>query len=649
MTRIRNVRLNAERLEVRDVPASFGVPWADPTHLTASFAPDGTQSPGAASNLNGALDLLMPRAVWQGTILRALQTWENAARINIGIVSDSGDPFGTPGATQGDPRFGDIRFGGLPMTADALGEAVPPDPVLSGTLAGDVFFNTTVTFTPTTLYKVALHEIGHALGMASSENPHSIMYDQYGAATGFVAADIRELRAMYGAPARDAAQPATGNARFPSATPIPVPPEFEGATPLFAYGAISAPNDVNTYTFSGLADDDIAGVTIRLQTAGISLATPRLSVFDATGKLLSRASMTGPEGGVTEITLPSPGAGKAYYVQVDAGGPAGLRGRYGIAVTFGSHVKTGALTVEQVLRGPYDSISAADLANLYQNPSGTLYNDDGGTDDTPGGADDLPGVYGPSFSGHFHATGSLTTASDVNYYRILAPAGAHHNGLTLVARLRAVGPNGVTPQVAVFDTNLNPVPTQVLVNGAGDYTVEVTGAAPGHRYYLKVTGSQAGNYQLDAAFRSAPVSITPFASGTAAGSAVDYKLYAARTQLFGITLSATGPAGAQVRMTISDAVSGLVVLDMTAQAGSTVSGLSTFLAPGEYNVQVTSTGSASPVEFAVAGSVVTDPLGPQPGGTALGPKYPDPNNPGGYLYPGGIASTQPYLWLLLLH
>lgn len=639
-------RLNVERLDARVVPASFGVPWADPTHLTASFAPDGTQSAGPASDLNQALDALMPRAVWRATILRALQTWADAARLNVGIVADSGDPLGTPGSTQGDPRFGDIRFGGFAMTADALGEAVPPDPVLTGTLAGDVFFNTTVGFDQARLYKVALHEIGHALGMAPSVNPRSIMFNQFGTATGLIPADIRGLRAMYGRPAGDPAEPPTGNSRFPHAIPFPAPAGFDGKSPLFAFGSIAGPHDVDTYLLRG--PSDVSGaITIRLQTDGISLALPRLSVYDAGGALVTRVPMSGSEGGVTEFTIPGPGPGRIYFLRVDAGSPAGPRGRYGIAVTFADRVEPGGLTADQVLRGPYDTLAPSDLSDLYEHPSTALYNQDGGSDDSPGGADDLKGQYGPLFSGHFHATGSLTDATDVDYYRIRAPLGPRRGGLTLVARLRAVGPDGTTPQVTILDGNQSPIPTQVLVNGAGEYTVQATGADPGRHYYLRVSGAAAGNYTLDAAFRSQPVVLDSFASGTVDTQPVNYKLYAARTQLFGFTLSATGAAGAAVRMTIRD-LSGNTVFDLTAPAGSTLTGLSTFLAPGEYNVEVTSVGSITPVGFAVAGSVVTDPLGPQPGNTALAPTYPDPNNPGGYLYPGGIASTTPFLWLLLL-
>src|SRR4051794_10711114 len=87
--------LGLTRLEDRHTPAQFGTPWADPTHLTLSFAPDGTQAVGGTtSELFAALDAQMPRAVWQGTILRAVQTWSEAAGVNVGVTADGGQPFG---------------------------------------------------------------------------------------------------------------------------------------------------------------------------------------------------------------------------------------------------------------------------------------------------------------------------------------------------------------------------------------------------------------------------------------------------------------------------------------------------------------------------------------------------------------------------
>src|SRR5262249_5262451 len=106
-------RLRLESLEDRCVPATWGNPWLDSQHLTLSFAPDGTPVGNQQSQL------FQPPAnaggssatAWQLEVLRAFQTWAVNADINIGLVADGGQAFGTPGTLQGDPRFGDVRIG----------------------------------------------------------------------------------------------------------------------------------------------------------------------------------------------------------------------------------------------------------------------------------------------------------------------------------------------------------------------------------------------------------------------------------------------------------------------------------------------------------------------------------------------------------
>src|SRR3954468_2050461 len=107
-------RLRVEALEGRDVPAATGFPWGNAGHLTLSFAPDptartaGTDVAGHTSSLSTAF---ANAPDYQADVLRAFQTWAVQGNINIALQGDSGDPFGSPGARQGDPRFGDVRIG----------------------------------------------------------------------------------------------------------------------------------------------------------------------------------------------------------------------------------------------------------------------------------------------------------------------------------------------------------------------------------------------------------------------------------------------------------------------------------------------------------------------------------------------------------
>src|SRR3954469_970906 len=95
--RVKACRPGLEPLEARWVPAQFGVPWHDSTHLTISFVPDGTAIAGRRSDLFRTLDAGQPRADWQREVLEAFQAWAVHARINVALKPDSGDPLGTPG------------------------------------------------------------------------------------------------------------------------------------------------------------------------------------------------------------------------------------------------------------------------------------------------------------------------------------------------------------------------------------------------------------------------------------------------------------------------------------------------------------------------------------------------------------------------
>jgi hypothetical protein len=161
-----------------------------------------------------------------------------------------------------------------------------------------------------------------------------------------------------------------------------------------------------------------------------------------------------------------------------------------------------------------------------------------------------------------------------------------------------------------------------------------------------VAGNATGNFALEATFRKQPIDLNTFATGAATSAQpAGFKLFAARTQLFGFALSANGPAGSAIQFTIVNQA-GNTVYSLTAQAGESVSGLSTFLAPGEYRVRMSAIGTSGPVSFTLRGAVQTDPIGPQPADSTLAPIYQNPTSPGQYLYPDGTVSFDPYLWII---
>ncbi|HEY3788807.1 MAG TPA: matrixin family metalloprotease, partial [Urbifossiella sp.] len=221
MLRPRFPRLGAgfESLETRDLPTAspFGIPWADPDHLTLSFVPDGTPTPDGPSTLFRTMNAIAPTAVWEGEILRAYESWAATVNINVGVVADSGAPLGALGAVQGDSRFGDIRIAAAPIQDSSELAAASPFSWTGTTYSGDIVFDSSRTFdignqpNGYDLYSVAVHEAGHTLGLGHSTAADSVMQEAYSYHSGLGAGDVQNIQALYGVRTPDTFDAAKAN------------------------------------------------------------------------------------------------------------------------------------------------------------------------------------------------------------------------------------------------------------------------------------------------------------------------------------------------------------------------------------------------------------------------------------------------------
>jgi Matrixin len=644
-----------EQLEGRVVRAVFGLPWMDPTHLTLSFAPDGTSIVGAQSDLFQTLDSEFPTsASWQDLIVQAFQTWATQTNVSIGLTTDSGAPFGVAGLSQGDPRFGDIRIGAIPLASDVMAITVPPDPYFSGTLSGDMILNSSANLTPGDLFAVAQHEAGLCLGLGESTDPTSAMYSFLNPQATLSPGDIQNIQALYGTPDPD---PNASNSSFATAAPISEPILYIGQTPLVAYGDHATAS--NTDFFSVSPPALYAGsVTIQLQTSGISFLQPQLDVCDQNGNLLGQAQSTSEVGDVVSVTLPQVNPFQRYYIEVSS--PAqnvfGI-GRYALSVTFNGRSLINPSSLPGILSGPYDSLSAGDLAGLLTNPAGVLFNSNLHTNGTIPTAEPLQPEPGYPTNSRYVTVASLGDLPDVEFYRIQAPRAPAGQTDVLTVGLTAMPIDGIVPIATIYDAYGNPVSTQILLNGDGTYIVQATGLNPGAPYYLQVSAAPApapsvGNYSLVADFNGVPAQPLTFAAGTLSQSSplAAYSLYIPQTELFQFVLSAGDagtPTNAQVQLEIYNST-GQLVFSLAGGVGNTVSGASVLLTPGEYQVLVSAAnagGAAWPtISFSLRGANLSDPIGPTPSDPTNEPMYPCPNDPSVYCYcyPDGTYSTTPY-------
>lgn len=302
-------------LEDRTVPyALSGYQWAD-TNVTASFMPDGTVTDiGTPSDLFAHLDAVAPTATWQREYARALQTWASVTPLNFRIVPDSGAPFGTTGTAQGDSRFGDIRLGGRVDGLPYIGYGYYPTGG-SSTGGGDVFLSTAATFrvgSHPDLYSILLHETGHALGLEHSTATNSVMYPSTsGVFSGLTADDVAGIQAIYGVRRADAYDAASANDTLGSATAWSV-----GSTGAASLNAdLTSLADVDYYKLAAPAAFD-GTLRVSVIALNVSLLTPKVSVYDATGNLLGSASATS-YAGVATVNLTGLAPGQTYYLAAD--------------------------------------------------------------------------------------------------------------------------------------------------------------------------------------------------------------------------------------------------------------------------------------------------------------------------------------------
>ncbi|MHC4750749.1 MAG: matrixin family metalloprotease [Planctomycetota bacterium] len=212
----------------------LGTAW-DPGANTASFRPAPVAPGGATFSITGAgltadfgyglshtgttaqiIALGVPGYTlchYAADISSALDVWAAPSLFtNLGQVADGGVNFAAPQASGG--HLGDIRVAAWEITAPpVLAHAYQPgieSMFLGGTIAGDMHFDVARTWVDNAadvpfngqfdFYTVALHELGHSLGLGHSTVVGSVMYPFYGGALRTLTADdIAGIQAIYGA------------------------------------------------------------------------------------------------------------------------------------------------------------------------------------------------------------------------------------------------------------------------------------------------------------------------------------------------------------------------------------------------------------------------------------------------------------------
>ena len=341
----RNVSPARPKLELLEsrllLYSQLGDQFVYSSRITYSFMPDGTSVGGVPSALFSTLNAKFPTATWEAEIEQAASIWENAANLNLALVSDGGEAEAVSGNQQDDSRFGDIRIGAVPLGPGTLAVTFLPPPANGGTDAGDILINSSINWQIGSNYDlmtVMAHEFGHALGLGDVSNPNyssDVMYGTYnGIKTTLTADDTAGIQAVDGVRQFDAYN-INGDRNLTYFTAANITSKI-GANTQIAIPSLDITTGGDSEWFYLTVPSSTTGtMKVTVQSSNLSSLSPKLQVYTSSLGLVGQAGTVDSMGATVSVST-AVTAGQGYYIKVLAAGGFGAIGGYGLLVNMGS-------------------------------------------------------------------------------------------------------------------------------------------------------------------------------------------------------------------------------------------------------------------------------------------------------------------------
>lgn len=649
-----------EGLEERTMLHGSPLLWANEGRISISFAPDGTDIAGQQSKLFETFGAIESPVGWQTAVLRAFQTWSAHVSVDFGIVSDTGVPFGVSGQRVDDGRFGDIRIGAIELASDVAAVAISDSAALSGTWTGDIVFNTQANYqTAENIYAVALHEVGHLLGLSHSDSPLSVMHE-HGSFTPMELSpeDIESAIHTNGNRLPDQYESPVANDTLGEATALaPVERGFgAGSAPMMVFADLHEPSDVDTFQIEnrirtrpehGRPIDYRGPMTIQLQTSEISLLSPSLTLIDKNGRELGLARSSTIGGATLTLHVDSVDPQEEYYIQVAASGSddAFSIGSYSLVVSYDDLLEVAINDYTDLTTHRDRDLPQERIHHLITRQDDDLSHDQ---NDSFASADRLVSRREFDFETYFREYGTISEDSSSDFYRFTTSI-FHDRAAVLTTFVRSLEEGRLIPRVNIYDVRQNLVASRILANGAGELILQAELQANSN-YFVEVTYADAlfpeGDYSINLSFEHEPVQLQNFVTAEIEiGSSLQSQIFVGETQLFHFALGMenAGDEDDFVTLQIIDEA-GNTVHRLSGRSGELRSSSAVLLKPGVYRSVFNSFGNSDSATIRLLGLAISDPFVVEPEDVIDEPEFACPDSDEVFCYPGGIRSDSPYLW-----